>query len=184
MPNEALLKANKVNDFQTPPVAVKPLLPILKKEEAKYGWSDPNRKWTIWECACGDGAISNVLLKHGYKVYSSDLVDRGFGAANHDFLTSQLKSDNIVTNPPFNLSLEFALKALQSAKRKVVFLHKLAFLESKKRHEQLFKLNKLEKVLIFSKRLGFKNNDRGGLMCFAWFIFDVNYNGKPTIDWI
>ena len=23
-----------------------------------------------------------------------------------------------------------------------------------------------------------------GLMAFAWFIYDVNYNGKPTIDWI
>jgi hypothetical protein len=21
-------------------------------------------------------------------------------------------------------------------------------------------------------------------MAFAWFIYDVNYNGKPTIDWI
>ena len=24
----------------------------------------------------------------------------------------------------------------------------------------------------------------GGLMAFGWFIYDVNYNGKPTIDWI
>ena len=173
-----IVGANTKNDrikddfYPTPVEAIEALLKHQKFEGQ------------IWECACGDGAISKVLLKHGYKVYSSDLVDRGFGTVNHDFLTSKLHSDNIVTNPPFNLSLEFALKALQSAKRKVVFLHKLVFLESKKRHEQLFKLNKLEKVLIFSKRLGFKNNDRGGLMCFAWFIFDVNYNGKPTIDWI
>jgi hypothetical protein len=138
----------------------------------------------IWECACGDGAISNVLLKHGYRVFSSDLVDRGFGTINHDFLTSQLKSDNIITNPPFNLSLEFALKALQCVKKKAVFFHKLVFLESKKRYNKLFKLNKLEKVLIMSGRLAFKGYQSGGLMCFAWFIFDVNYNGKPTIDWI
>lgn len=24
----------------------------------------------------------------------------------------------------------------------------------------------------------------GGLMAFAWFIFDVNYNDKLTINWI
>jgi len=138
----------------------------------------------IWECACGDGAISKVLLKNGYKVYSSDLINRGYGTPNHDFLTSTLKSDNIVTNPPFNLSLEFALKALQCVRQKAVFFHKLVFLESKKRHEQLFKLNKLEKVLIIPNRLAFKGYQSGGLMCFAWFIFDVNYNGKPTIDWI
>ena len=23
-----------------------------------------------------------------------------------------------------------------------------------------------------------------GLMAFGWFIYDVNYNGLPTIDWI
>lgn len=138
----------------------------------------------IWECACGDGAISKVLLKNGYKVYSSDLINRGYGTPNHDFLTSTLKSDNIITNPPFNLSLEFALKALQCVRQKAVFFHKLVFLESKKRHEQLFKLNKLEKVLIIPNRLAFKGYQSGGLMCFAWFIFDVNYNGKPTIDWI
>jgi 2-polyprenyl-3-methyl-5-hydroxy-6-metoxy-1,4-benzoquinol methylase len=35
----------------------------------------------IWECACGDGAISKVLLNKGYKVYSSDLIDRGYGSS-------------------------------------------------------------------------------------------------------
>jgi hypothetical protein len=138
----------------------------------------------IWECACGDGAISKVLLQHGYKVYSSDLIDRGYGVVNEDFLKSNLRSDNIITNPPFKLSLEFALHAMKLARKKVIFLHKLVFLESKKRNEQLFKLNKLEKVLIFSQRLPFKGYDKGGLMCFAWFVFDVNYNGKATIDWI
>jgi hypothetical protein len=123
-------------------------------------------------------------LQHGYKVYSSDLIDRGYGVVNEDFLKSNLRSDNIITNPPFKLSLEFALHAMKLARKKVIFLHKLVFLESKKRHEQLFKLNKLEKVLIFSQRLPFKGYDKGGLMCFAWFIFDVNYNGKATIDWI
>jgi hypothetical protein len=28
------------------------------------------------------------------------------------------------------------------------------------------------------------NTKASGLMAFAWFIYDVNYNGKPTIDWI
>ena len=138
----------------------------------------------IWECACGDGAISKVLLNKGYKVYSSDLINRGYGSSNVDFLQSNLKADNIVTNPPFNLSLEFALKALQCVRKKAVFFHKLVFLESKKRQQQLFKLNKLEKVFIIPGRLAFKGYKTGGLMCFAWFVFDVNYNGKPTIDWI
>lgn len=41
----------------------------------------------IWECACGGGHISEVLKQHGYFVYSSDLVNRGYGV-EHDFLSN------------------------------------------------------------------------------------------------
>lgn len=41
----------------------------------------------IWECACGEGHLSKEFEKAGYKVYSSDIVDRGFGRVQ-DFLTS------------------------------------------------------------------------------------------------
>ena len=47
------------NDFYpTPEVAT---LKLLNKESFKG---------SIWECACGDGAISEILVKKGYNVYS------------------------------------------------------------------------------------------------------------------
>ncbi len=138
----------------------------------------------IWECACGDGAISKTLISEGYDVYSSDLIDRGFGV-QEDFLKSNKKFDNIVTNPPFNLATEFTIHGLRSVKNKMALLCKLSFLEGKKRSFSIFNQDKLKKVLVFSRRLSFeKNGKRGGLMAFAWFIYDVNYNAKPTIDWI
>ena len=67
-------------------------------------------------------------------------------------------------------------------------LSKISYLEGVKRREQIFNKNKLEKVLIFTRRVPFKKESTqklaGGLMAFGWFIYDVNYNGKPTIDWI
>ena len=139
----------------------------------------------IWECSCGDGAISDPLIKAGYDVYSSDLIDRGYGETGIDFLNTNKKFDNIVTNPPFNLATEFTNHALKCTNKKVALLCKLSFLEGKKRSKELFNQNKLEKVLVFSRRLGFKRNDKkGGLMAFAWFIYDKNYNGLPKIDWI
>ena len=33
----------------------------------------------IWECACGEGHMSEVLLANGYNVRSTDLIDRGYG---------------------------------------------------------------------------------------------------------
>ncbi len=32
----------------------------------------------IWECACGEGHLSDVLKAAGYTVFSSDIVDRGY----------------------------------------------------------------------------------------------------------
>ena len=40
----------------------------------------------IYEPCCGQGHISKVLIKNGYDVESSDLVDRGYGKSNIDFL--------------------------------------------------------------------------------------------------
>lgn len=42
----------------------------------------------IWECACGEGHLSKEFQKAGYHVYSSDLIDRGFGYIQ-DFLSSK-----------------------------------------------------------------------------------------------
>ena len=65
----------------------------------------------IYECACGNGAMSKVMIDNGYNVYSSDLIDRGYGETGIDFLKSTKQVDNIVTNPPFNLATEFTLKS-------------------------------------------------------------------------
>ena len=142
----------------------------------------------IWECACGNGSMSEVLKENGYNVYSSDLINRGYGDVGIDFLKSSKKVDNIVTNPPFNLSTEFTEIALKLANKKVCMLNKLSYLEGIKRKELIFNKNKLEKVLIFSRRVPFKKESTqskaAGLMAFAWFIYDINYNGKPMIDWI
>ena len=56
----------------------------------------------IWECACGERHISNVLEKAGYKVRCSDIINR---ADNEilDFLSDEVTKwdGDIVTNPPF-----------------------------------------------------------------------------------
>ena len=135
----------------------------------------------IWECACGDGVLSKVMESKNYKVYSSDLIDRGYGEVGIDFLKSDKKADTIITNPPFNLSTEFTLKAFELSRRYIIFLNKLSFLEGIKRKNSIFEKRYLKKIYVFSKRLQFGGS---GLMAFAWFIFDKNYNGLPEVDWI
>jgi len=139
----------------------------------------------MWECACGDGAISKVLIKNGYDVYSSDLINRGYGE-QLDFLQSNKEVDNIITNPPFNLSTEFTLQALKLAHKKIILLNKLSFLEGIKRNKEIFSKNKLQNVYVFSKRLNFRkySGEINGLMAFAWFVFNQDYEGNAQLQWI
>lgn len=137
----------------------------------------------IWEPACGDGAISKLLKQKGYNVYSTDLVDRGYGDAHFDFLNSRQMHNNIVTNPPFNIGTKFALHSLHCAKNKVALFQKLTFLEGKERRNKLFALKMLRKVYIFSERQSFGDH-KGGMLAFAWFVFDKSYNGNAEIEFI
>ena len=56
------------NDYYaTDPKAVR----LLLERETFSPW--------IWECACGEGHLAKELEKAGYCVFSSDLIDRGYG---------------------------------------------------------------------------------------------------------
>lgn len=144
----------------------------------------------IWEPACGDGAISRELEAAGHTVRSTDLVDRGYGAARVDFLMEWAdRADNIVTNPPFKMAEEFARHALALADRKVALLCRLAWLEGLG-HKELFTSTPLARVWVFSKRLHMQRarqaqkTDAGGMIAFAWFVWERGHDGPPTLGWI
>jgi hypothetical protein len=143
---------------------------------------------SIWEPACGDGAICKTLNLWGYwDVHGSDIVDRGYKPAEVplNFLNCMTRNtDNIITNPPFNIGTEFTLHSLNCARKKVAIFNKLTFLEGVDRSKRLYSLNMLRTVYVFSRRVSFGAVGKGGMMAFAWFVFDKQYNGKPTLEWI
>jgi hypothetical protein len=143
----------------------------------------------VWEPACGDGAMSRVLAGHGLDVYSTDLVDRGFGEGAVDFLMERdgHGCSAIITNPPFKLAEEFVRHGLDLVD-KVAVLLRLQFLEGMKR-QSLFTEQPFKKVLVFSDRLpmwpgGVEPPGQGGRMvAFAWFIWDRAYQGPSLVEW-
>jgi hypothetical protein len=145
----------------------------------------------IWEPACGNGAISKVLIENGYTVVSTDLVDRGYDAAETrtDFLLCfNAKAPNIITNPPFKLNYEFMRRAVYLATGKVALLMRLGCLEGIERGK-FYEKSPLARVWVFKARLQIwrdatATSDAGGMIGFAWFVWDHGYVGKPTIGWI
>lgn len=143
----------------------------------------------VWEPACGDGAIAKVLATHGYNVISTDLVDRGYGVPRVDFLMEYKSlAPNIVTNPPFKMVAPFMRKCLQLAPRKTAMLLRLACLEGTERGE-IYESSPLARVWVFRRRLtmkrgGFEGGESGGMLAFAWFVWEHGYTDKPTLGWI
>jgi hypothetical protein len=162
--------------YPTPPTATEQLIRCI---------GFPER---IWEPACGDGAISRVLESHDYQVISSDLYDHGYGETGADFLqTSARRANAIITNPPYCLAEAFLQHALDLQVRKIALLCKLAFLEGVKR-SSILEASPLHYVLVFRRRLQLTRNGESmrnrGMIAFAWFVWERNYNGQPVLRWI
>lgn len=70
----------------------------------------------VWEPACGDGAMAEVLKARGVKVLATDLIDRGYGVGDIDFLAAEpperARLNAVVTNPPYKIGTGFVQRAL------------------------------------------------------------------------
>ena len=138
----------------------------------------------IWEPACGEGHISEVLQEHGYDVHSTDLIDRGYGKGNVDFLKSEESNVNmdIITNPPYKYAKEFVEKALDTVAmgHKVAMFLKIQFLEGQARR-QLFEKYPPQTVYVSSGRLrcamggDFEKYAKSNAICYAWFVWRKGY---------
>lgn len=177
-------KEREINDYYaTEPKAIE----LLLKQEKFSRW--------VWECACGEGHISQVLKANGFCVKSSDLINRGYeGTEVIDFLTA---TDNdlydIITNPPYKFAKEFVEHALDISPNgtKIAMFLKLQFLEGKARRE-LFEKSPPKTIYVASGRLLCAKNGEfdkmrqggGSAVAYAWFVWEKGFFGAPIIKWI
>ena len=144
-------------------------------------------KGDMWESACGDGAMSRVLEETGCPVTSTDLYDRGYGEAGHDFLKPIRSADNIVTNPPYNCAEGFVASGVKHARRKFALLLRLAFLEGANRAKTIFTTHPPARVWVFSERITFYpkgvNPTGSGTTAYAWFVWDKEAPGGTELKW-
>jgi len=179
------------NDYYaTPPIATE----LLLKEVKLY--DD-----TILEPAAGEGHIVKVLKEfYPYnEITANDLVYRSSRIGidvngGIDFLTYEphRKFDTIITNPPFNQAKEFIEKALTLANHYVIIFAKLQFLETVERRK-LFDEYPPKYVYVHSRRVspyinGDPVDEKGkpwaSPMAFAWFVWEIDYEGETTLRWL
>jgi len=174
----------KKSDFYETPYSLTRLL--LKDNSFKYDFND--KRLTILEPACGNGAISKVLKKKlDSKIVEYDIQQ------GRDFLKEKNKYDRIITNPPFSLAYEFIQKAKEVSKQ-FCFLLPLSYLHGKERHDKIYCDVKypLRHIFIFTRypMLGDKlrkdGKHRTGMMVYAWFWWaEAHYfDNQTSISWL
>lgn len=189
--NFALEDREKNDYYATDPNTLKILLDRLKKDNIKLNKN-------IWECACGEGHLSEVLKAHGYNITNTDIVNRGYGEnfKQLDFLeTNTVFDGDILTNPPYKYAKEFVEHAIDIVKENnyVVMFLKLQFLEGKARRK-MFDKYPPKYVYVFSERQRcamngdfekyYNNGNTRGAVAYAWFIWEKGFTGEPIIRWI
>jgi hypothetical protein len=169
--------------YATHPQAVKDFLTALKRDKVILNNN-------IWECACGEGHMANVFVENGYKVYATDLINRGYGGI-HDFLKTEFPYyGDIFTNPPFKLAEEFAYKGNELLTDNNLFglFVKIQFLESKSRKE-LFEKYPPKYIYVYSERQqcsmnGDFENLKAKTQAYIWVIWEKDYKGETITRWI
>jgi len=145
---------------------------------------------TIMDPACGTGRIIDAARAIGYQTIATDIVDRGYehfdGIA--DFLCRDRRVANIVCNPPYFISREFALHALRLARRKVAMIWLMRRLNAARWLES----TPLAHVYLLTPRpsmppghvIAAGEKPGGGSQEFVWLVWERGHIGPPELHWL
>lgn len=155
------MKNGPYDEFITPEVAVRMILPYI-----------PKHVTTIWECTALEGSnIVRVLRSAGYNVITTH-INNGY-----DFFSYQPeKFDILITNPAYSLKDKFLMRAFEIG-RPFMFLLPVSAIAGKNRHK-MFREKRIQ-LLIPDTRFNFIPDKKSS----SWFdTIWVTYGLELTND--
>ena len=169
--------------YPTPPEATRALLSV----ESFDG--------SIWEPACGRGAISKVLEATGHQVVSTDLIQRDYGVGGIDFLRATVsRARHIVTNPPYGRGLgdqfvQHALKLTAETGGSVAMLLNLASLCHPKRHALWVErpptvIYALDELVCWPEGDPRQARTSTASQRYCWAVWQPGHIGRPSFWWL
>lgn len=143
-------------------------------------------------CA-GGGHMSEVLKEYFKTVRSSDVWDYGRGDRIGSYMDEglnilpSLKTDWVITNPPFRSAVAIARRALREARLGVAMLCRLQWAESRNRYD-LFTEFPLWRIAVFSDRVSMTKGQwkpvGPSAVAYAWFVWKIGYRGSTELTFI
>jgi hypothetical protein len=174
--------------FPTPPWATRALL------ECVVGTMP--RMCCCWEPAAGEGHMAAVLGEVFAEVWRTDVHDYGglhrvgsFVGEGPDVIEAPIVQPHwIITNPPFNLAVEFAERALIEAQIGVALLVRTSWLEGGERYRRLFRDRPPAMVAQFSERVpmvkGRWDPAASTATSYCWVVWHVGCVRQTRLMWI
>jgi hypothetical protein len=178
---------DELDYFPTPPWATRAFMHewLLRLAAARA-----RARLKVLEPAAGGGHMAEVLREE-CTVHATDVHDWGPGYPLGSFVgggleplaTCPFAPDWIVTNPPFNLALAFAQRALSIATQGVALLCRSGWSEGVGRYNGLFGPRPPSFVIQYSERVpmvkGRWDPDATTATAYAWYVWD-NISGEDT----
>ena len=189
---------DKLDYYATPTAEV---INILKTLNIDFSYQ------TILEPCVGGGHMAEGVLHYlsdGFEtvdLIGTDIKNRGY-VNNYwrleyglDFFADDYpydEADWIIMNPPYAVIEPFVIRALDIAKKGVIMLARLQFLEGEGRFEKILQFNPPTDVYVYVDRIqcwkdGVKP-DGSSAQAYAWFVWDREKNNEylvePKIHWI
>lgn len=174
--------------FPTPPWATRALLYDVLVPRGLV-----KRFHTVWDPACGEGHMVFPLAEHFLRVYASDVFDyrKGFSTIGSFVgqgpdVVEDIPCNWVVTNPPFNLAVEFAERALNVCSTGVALLVRSAWAEGRNRYERLFRNQPPSYIAQFCDRVamvrGRYDPNASTATAYAWFVWEKEKDCGALID--
>lgn len=129
----------------------------------------------VWEPACGEGHMAQIIRARGFEVVCSDAFDHGFGKAGVDFTRVRRLPKgvtSIITNPPWarKISPLFVRQARILQPKFFALLLKSTYFHAAERRA-LYEAHPPTAIHPLTWRLDFQNKGRPVIEC-SWFVWD------------
>ena len=177
---------HKFDYYITPQKPILQFLEYFSKYENVF--ENPNTK--ILDCCCGGDELHEasypVAIRNIYGNVDMDLYDiREDSKADfkEDYLLADTKDkyDVIISNPPFDLSYDFILKALDDVKENgfVIMLLRLNYFGGKVR-SKLWKEHMPKYCFVHNKRISFTQDNKTDSIEYCHMVWQKGYKPKFT----
>ena len=158
---------------------------------------------TILEPCVGGGHMAEGILNYlsddieNIKLIGTDIRNRGYSndawelecGPEYDFFADDYpyyEADWVIMNPPYGVIEPFTIRALDIAKKGVIMLGRLQFLEGEGRFEKILQFNPPSDVYVYVDRIqcwkdGLKP-DGSSAQAYAWFVWDKTKSNDVLVD--